>query len=100
VAERLADRLAGGDVPDLRGLVGAGGDDARAVRAEGGGGDAVAMLEGISEGLAGARVPDPGGVVVAGGDDARAVWAERGGGDAVAMLARYAPRVRRCASWL
>jgi hypothetical protein len=67
--------------PDPGGVVGAGGDDARAVRAEGGGGDAVAMLEGISEGLAGARVPDPGGVVVAGGDDARAVWAERGGGD-------------------
>src|SRR5690349_12113734 len=63
-------------IPDPRGVIIAGGDDAGPVGAERRAVYRAAMLERGQQGLARGCVPDPRGVVIAGGDDAGPVGAE------------------------
>src|ERR1700677_152770 len=72
--ERLADRLAGGGVPDARRLVVRGGDDALAVGAERPVMHTTFMAKQLADQLAGGGVPDA--RRLRGGDDALAIRAE------------------------
>ena len=63
-------------VPEPRGVVTGGGDDARAVRAEGGRDERTVMAFEGRDFAPGLGVPESRGVVLGGGDDALAVRAE------------------------
>jgi hypothetical protein len=89
------ERLAGGGVPDAYDALGrVGGDDPRAVGAEGGGPHLVLVAQ-HAELLAGANVPQAGGPVGAAGQDAPAVGREGGGaeGDPFAVAQEFAGRL-------
>ena len=77
--ERLADRLAGRGVPDARGPVRRGGDDALAVGAEGGAINWTFMpFERLADRLPCRGVPDARSLVLRRGDDTLAVGVEGG----------------------
>ena len=79
--ERLAERLAGVGIPELRRVVRAARGDRRTVGAERNGQDLTLMPERWSDRPAGVGVPEPRRPVVAGRRDGLAVGAERHGVD-------------------
>ena len=76
VAQRLAQRLLAGDLPDLGGAVVTSGQDRPSVGAEGDGTDRPAVPQRCTHGSAAVDLPESGRPVQAGGDHEAAVGAE------------------------
>src|SRR5205823_1821099 len=79
------DRYPAGSISQARGLVGRAGQNAAAVRAEGGAGD-VALVAQRGEAPAALAVPEPRGIVGGAGQDTAAVPVELGAVDNVLVL--------------
>ena len=90
-----SDFLAGRGVPQPRGIVIGGGDDARPVRREGGTPNRNFVAAQDSDLRARRGVPQPRGLVIGGGDDARSVRRERGAPNRIVVAAQDGDRLRR-----